>query len=100
MEMLEIRLMEMDMTMTMTITTTTMVMMMTTTMVMIMMRMGMMMIWMEIEKAVKFLLESGANVHHTNEWLATPLHTASEWGRSDIVELLVQHGADLEAREH
>ena len=45
---------------------------------------------------VKFLLEQGANVNaQDTEDLRTALMGAAHKGRNDVVELLVQHGADL-----
>jgi uncharacterized protein len=47
-------------------------------------------------ETVKFLLDHGANVNaQDTEDLRTALMGAAHKGRSDVVELLVQHGADL-----
>ena len=46
------------------------------------------------------LLARGANVNHVEnvEYNYTPLHTASLDGRTPVVDLLIDHGADLEAK--
>ena len=47
----------------------------------------------------EFLLARGANVNHVRvEDNYTPLHTSSLNGRTSVVELLIDHGADIEAK--
>ena len=45
-------------------------------------------------------LAIGANVNHVEnvEYNRTPLHAASLNGRTPVVELLIDHGADIEAK--
>lgn len=44
----------------------------------------------------KYLIEGlGSDVHHENNDKYTPLHWACYKGHTDIVELLIQHGADI-----
>jgi ankyrin repeat protein len=51
-------------------------------------------------EAVKYLLDHGANVNaQDTEDLRTALMGAAHKGRSDVVELLVQHGADLSVHD-
>ena len=50
------------------------------------------------EAVVKFLLDCGTNVNFVSEWGRTPLHQAASYGHEMIVELLIKHGAHLEAR--
>ena len=46
------------------------------------------------------LLARGANVNHVRGvYNRTPLHTASLNGRTSVVELLIEHGADIEAKD-
>ena len=46
------------------------------------------------------LLAIGANVNHVRGVNnRTPLHTASLMGRTPVVELLIDHGADIEAKD-
>ncbi len=50
----------------------------------------------ETLETVKFLLDHGANVNaQDNEDLRTALMGAAHKGRNDVIQLLVQHGADL-----
>ncbi len=42
----------------------------------------------------QFLIEKGASVNAKNNACWTPLHYAAGWGKSDIVDLLLQHDAD------
>ena len=48
---------------------------------------------------VKHLLELGANADHENEQGLTPLHWSALNGRSDLAELLIEHGAAINQRE-
>lgn len=50
------------------------------------------------DAVVKFLLDCGTNVNFVSEWGRTPLHQAASYGHEMIVELLIEHGALLEAR--
>ena len=44
------------------------------------------------------LLNKGAEVNvHENQWGLTPLHVAAKNGHLDVVELLISHGADMNA---
>lgn len=45
------------------------------------------------------LLEQGAAVDRPNEQGLTPLHWSALNGRTDLAELLLDHGADINARE-
>jgi len=44
--------------------------------------------------AVRRLLEAGENVNQTNKYLETPLHKAVQRGHLELVELLVEFGAN------
>lgn len=47
----------------------------------------------------KMLLKAGASpTVRTIRFALTPLHTAAVWGSADIVRLLLQHGAEAEAK--
>ena len=48
-------------------------------------------------KLCQFLLEKGANVHSQGLIQQTCLHVASHTGNRDIVEVLLQYGADINA---
>ena len=48
---------------------------------------------------VKQLLDKGANVDHENEQGLTPLHWSALNGRSDLAEILIEHGAAVNQRE-
>lgn len=48
---------------------------------------------------VKQLLDQGANVDHENEQGLTPLHWSALNGRTDLAELLIDHGAAINQRE-
>ena len=49
-------------------------------------------------KGAKFLIANGADVNHITELGWTPLHHAVVFYRKDIVELLLSHQADVNAR--
>ena len=51
------------------------------------------------EEATRILVEAGVNVNATNEGDYTALHCAAFSGLSEVVELLVAHGADIDARD-
>ena len=43
------------------------------------------------------LLDAGADINFKSAVLQTPLHYAAQTGKCDIVELLIQRGADINA---
>ena len=47
---------------------------------------------------VRFMLEHGANANARMQG-TTPLHLASRYGRSDVARLLIEHGAEVEAKD-
>lgn len=50
-------------------------------------------------RTAKILLDAGASpIVRTINFALTPLHTAAVWGSADIVRLLLQHGAEPEAK--
>ena len=51
-------------------------------------------------EAAKLLLEAGFDIAFkgTKDWGSTPLHIAAWHGRADIVEMLIAHGAPLDAK--
>ena len=51
------------------------------------------------EESVKVLLEAGANINAVNEADFTALHGAAFRGLNEIVQILVEHGADINARD-
>ena len=51
------------------------------------------------EEAVKVLLAAGADINRVNEADFTALHGAAFRGLNEIVELLVENGADIDARD-
>lgn len=51
------------------------------------------------EAAVEFLVEAGADVNAVNEADFTALHGATFRGLNEVVEYLVAHGADIDARD-
>ena len=51
------------------------------------------------EEAVKVLVEAGANVNAVNEGDFTALHGAAFRGLNEIIQYLVEHGADINARD-
>ena len=54
----------------------------------------------QAEVAVLALLEAGANINATNEAEYTALHGAAQRGFNEIIEILVQHGADIDKRDY
>lgn len=54
-------------------------------------------IWGDYE-AAKTLIKNGINVNQRGEHGFTPLHEACSCGRKEMVELLLEHGADVRAR--
>ena len=51
------------------------------------------------EEAAKVLLEAGANVNAVNEADTMPLHCAAFTGLNELVQLFVERGADINARD-
>lgn len=51
------------------------------------------------EEAAKVLLDAGANVNAVNEADTMPLHCAAFTGLNEIVQLFVERGADINARD-
>ena len=51
------------------------------------------------EEAVKALVEAGANLNAVNEADFTALHGAAFRGLNEVIEYLVQQGADIDARD-
>ena len=51
------------------------------------------------EEAVKLLLQAGADVNAVNEADFTALHGATFRGLNEVIEDLVAHGADIDARD-
>ena len=47
---------------------------------------------------VRFLLQNGANTELCDDWNCTPLHNAAGAGHYQIVDLLCEAGARLDAR--
>ena len=54
---------------------------------------------MNAEAAVKMLVDAGAEVNATNEAKFTALHGAAFRGLNEVIEYLVQHGADINAQD-
>jgi ankyrin repeat protein len=52
------------------------------------------------EEAVKVLVEAGADVNAANEAEYTALHAAAFRGWNEVVQYLVEHGANLNARDY
>ena len=52
------------------------------------------------EAAVKVLVEAGADVNAVNEADYTALHAATFRGWNEVVEYLVAHGANINARDY
>jgi ankyrin repeat protein len=48
---------------------------------------------------VQKLLEHGKNVNEVDLEGQTPLHTASKYGQDRIADLLLNHGANMEAKD-
>jgi ankyrin repeat protein len=52
-------------------------------------------------ESLKLLLAAGADINvKENQRGLTPLHEAARWGWNDVVRFLVDHGANLEARDN
>lgn len=54
----------------------------------------------EAEAAVLALLEAGADVDAVNEADFTALHGAAHRGFNEVIQILVEHGADLDKRDY
>ncbi len=54
---------------------------------------------MSSEEAVRVLHEAGADINATNEANFTALHGAAFRGMNEVIEYLVAHGADIDARD-
>jgi ankyrin repeat protein len=52
------------------------------------------------EEAVTILLEAGANIHAVNEADFTALHGAAFRGLNEVIKILVDRGADINARDY
>jgi ankyrin repeat protein len=52
------------------------------------------------EEAVKILVEAGSDVNTMNEGDYTALHGAAFRGLNEVIEYLVAHGADINARDY
>ncbi|KHJ42648.1 Poly(ADP-ribose) polymerase catalytic domain protein [Trichuris suis] len=48
-------------------------------------------------EVVRFLVESGANLHARDKGGLEPLHNACSYGHYEVTELLIQNGADVNA---
>ena len=53
----------------------------------------------EAEKTIEILVEAGMDVNATNEGDFTALHCAAFSGLNEVVRQLVEHGADVDARD-
>ena len=51
------------------------------------------------EEAVKLLLDAGADVNAVNEADFTALHGAAYRGLNEVIQILVEHGANINARD-
>jgi hypothetical protein len=51
------------------------------------------------ERNIKVLLQLGGSVHDRDAYGSTPLHIAAVFFNADAVEILIQKGADLEAKD-
>jgi uncharacterized protein len=54
---------------------------------------------MSAEEAVRILVEAGADINAVNEAKFTALHGAAFRGLNEVIEYLVQHGANINAQE-
>src|SRR5262245_28065968 len=54
--------------------------------------------WNDLE-AARLLIDAGINVNQHGDLGRTPLHNACSFGHKEMVGLLVEHGADLYARD-
>jgi ankyrin repeat protein len=52
------------------------------------------------EEAVKILVDAGADVNAVNEGDFTALHGAAFRGLNEVVQYLVEHGANINARDY
>jgi ankyrin repeat protein len=52
------------------------------------------------EQAVKLLLDAGADVNGVNEADFTALHGAAYRGLNEVIQILVEHGASINARDY
>jgi ankyrin repeat protein len=52
------------------------------------------------EEAVKTLLDAGANINAVNEADFTALHGAAFRGLNEVIQILVERGADINARDY
>ena len=63
--------------------------------------------WVQLHKAIergniekiKGLLENGFDIQAKDKYSKTLLHVAALWGHKEIVEFLVEAGADVNAKE-
>ena len=49
---------------------------------------------------MEYLVENKTNINKENKYGRTPLFNACERGNKDLVEYLVEHGADINKRVH
>ncbi|CAG9984884.1 unnamed protein product [Clonostachys byssicola] len=50
------------------------------------------------QSVVELLLDYGADIHATDQWRCTALHSAVHAGNTDIVRTLIRRGADVNAK--
>ncbi|CAH0020734.1 unnamed protein product [Clonostachys rhizophaga] len=50
------------------------------------------------QSVVELLLDYGANIHATDQWRCTALHSAVHAGQTEIVRTLIRRGADVNAK--